>query len=77
MRLLGSYNTPRLLELSGVGDPKILKGVSITPIIELPGVGANLQEHPFIISDFVVKDTVFTFGRCLRGAIQLTGHPDD
>ncbi|KIK56299.1 hypothetical protein GYMLUDRAFT_263776 [Collybiopsis luxurians FD-317 M1] len=59
----GSYNTPRLLELSGIGNPEILSKFNITPVVSLPTVGENLQEHTFLVSDFVVKDGVFTFDR--------------
>lgn len=59
----GSYNTPRLLELSGIGNPEILSKFNITPVVNLPAVGENLKEHAFVISDFVVKEHVFTLGR--------------
>ncbi|KAK7464663.1 hypothetical protein VKT23_003908 [Stygiomarasmius scandens] len=41
----GSFQTPQLLELSGVGDSKILGAHGIPVLQELPGVGANLQDH--------------------------------
>jgi choline dehydrogenase-like flavoprotein len=41
----GSFNSPKLLMLSGVGDPAALARVGIAAAHELPGVGANLQEH--------------------------------
>lgn len=41
----GAFNSPRLLELSGVGDPQVLRAAGVTPRIELPGVGENLQDH--------------------------------
>ncbi|KAG6373749.1 GMC oxidoreductase-domain-containing protein [Boletus reticuloceps] len=59
----GTFNTPRLLELSGIGNPEILSKFNITPIVRLPTVGENLQEHPVVISDFVVKDGVFTLDK--------------
>ncbi|KAF8551713.1 alcohol oxidase [Imleria badia] len=59
----GSYNTPRLLELSGIGKPEILSKFNITTVVNLPTVGENLQEHPYVISDFVVKEGVFTLDR--------------
>ena len=60
--LLGAYNTPRLLELSGIGNPAILSQFNIPTVVDLPAVGENLQEHPCVISDFIVKEGVFTFG---------------
>lgn len=39
----GSYETPKILELSGIGDPKLLRKIGVRPIVDLPGVGENLQ----------------------------------
>ncbi|UOQ91934.1 choline dehydrogenase [Halobacillus shinanisalinarum] len=41
----GAINTPQLLQLSGVGDPKHLRSVGVQPKVNLPGVGENLQDH--------------------------------
>ncbi|HEY8238336.1 MAG TPA: choline dehydrogenase [Candidatus Limnocylindrales bacterium] len=41
----GAINTPQLLQLSGVGDPELLRPLGIARRAELPGVGANLQDH--------------------------------
>ncbi|KAG8218954.1 alcohol oxidase [Butyriboletus roseoflavus] len=59
----GAYNTPRLLELSGIGNPAILSQFNIPTVVDLPTVGENLQEHPYVVSDFIVQDGVFTFDR--------------
>jgi choline dehydrogenase len=41
----GAINSPRLLELSGIGDNVALQHVGIVPQHHLPGVGENLQDH--------------------------------
>ena len=41
----GSINSPQLLELSGVGQPEVLRGQGIEVVHELPGVGENLIDH--------------------------------
>jgi choline dehydrogenase-like flavoprotein len=41
----GAINSPKLLNLSGVGRPDWLKPVGISPLHDLPGVGGNLQDH--------------------------------
>lgn len=41
----GAINTPQLLQLSGVGDAEHLNNLGIDPVINLPGVGENLQDH--------------------------------
>ncbi len=41
----GSINSPKLLELSGIGRPDVLRGLGIDVAHESPGVGENLQDH--------------------------------
>ena len=41
----GAINTPQLLQLSGVGNAKDLRELGVDVVVDLPGVGANLQDH--------------------------------
>lgn len=41
----GTYNSPQLLQLSGVGDPALLQSLGIEVRHALPGVGEGLQDH--------------------------------
>ena len=41
----GAINTPQLLQLSGVGPAPSLDDLGIPVVADLPGVGANLQDH--------------------------------
>ncbi|GJE97030.1 GMC oxidoreductase [Phanerochaete sordida] len=41
----GTYQTPQLLELSGVGAPGVLGAHGVALKVALPGVGENLQDH--------------------------------
>ena len=41
----GAINTPKLLELSGVGNPDVLEQAGIRTVKALPEVGENLQDH--------------------------------
>ncbi|MBK9607850.1 MAG: GMC family oxidoreductase N-terminal domain-containing protein [Betaproteobacteria bacterium] len=41
----GAIASPKLLELSGIGNPKVLSRFGIPVIQELPGVGENLRDH--------------------------------
>ncbi|MGE0219060.1 GMC family oxidoreductase [Mycolicibacterium sp.] len=43
----GSFGTPALLQHSGIGPADHLRSVGITPVVDLPAVGAHLMEHPF------------------------------
>ncbi|HEX7790232.1 MAG TPA: GMC family oxidoreductase N-terminal domain-containing protein [Afipia sp.] len=45
---LGAIDTPRLLMLSGIGDPDELRRLGIAVKAALPGVGQNLQDHPLV-----------------------------
>ena len=42
----GTYNSPQILMLSGIGEPPELAAHGIATVHALPGVGKNLQEHP-------------------------------
>ncbi|MEX2375095.1 MAG: GMC oxidoreductase [Dehalococcoidia bacterium] len=44
----GAMHSPALLLKSGIGPATELKAVGIEPLVDLPGVGKNLQEHPGI-----------------------------
>jgi choline dehydrogenase-like flavoprotein len=41
----GSFNTPQLLKLSGVGPHDELSELGIPTLVDLPGVGSNLQDR--------------------------------
>ena len=41
----GAFNSPQLLQLSGIGDADHLRSVGVEPVHHLPGVGQNLQDH--------------------------------
>jgi choline dehydrogenase len=42
----GAINSPQLLMLSGIGPADHLAEVGIDVVVDLPGVGANLHDHP-------------------------------
>ncbi len=41
----GAIATPQLLQVSGVGPAEHLRSVGVEPVVDLPGVGRNLQDH--------------------------------
>jgi choline dehydrogenase len=51
----GAIATPQLLQLSGIGPSPLLRGHGIDLRHELPGVGANLQDHLQIRPVFKVQ----------------------
>jgi choline dehydrogenase len=61
----GSYNSPQLLMLSGIGPAAQLRRHGIEPVVDLPGVGGNLSEHPHVPMEFAASRPV-TFLNELR-----------
>jgi choline dehydrogenase len=41
----GAFNSPQLLQVSGVGDAARLQAAGVDPVQHLPGVGEHLQDH--------------------------------
>jgi choline dehydrogenase len=41
----GAFNSPQLLQLSGVGPAALLQSLGVPVIADMPGVGADLQDH--------------------------------
>jgi choline dehydrogenase len=41
----GSINSPHLLQISGIGRAEHLQSIGVNVVHDLPGVGANLQDH--------------------------------
>jgi choline dehydrogenase len=67
----GSYNSPQLLMLSGIGPADHLRSVGVTPLHDLPGVGQNLAEHPNVLNLYRARGKIgFTkFLRLDRAAL--------
>ena len=53
----GSIGSPHLLQLSGLGPAALLARHGVTPRHDLPGVGANLQDHLQIRAVFTLRNT--------------------
>ena len=51
----GAVNSPQLLQLSGIGPAALLRQHGIEVVADLPGVGANLQDHLQIRSVYKVQ----------------------
>ncbi len=48
----GAIGSPQILMLSGIGPAEHLEEVGVEPRVDVPGVGQNLQDHPYVISCF-------------------------
>lgn len=42
----GAVHTAQILQLSGIGPAVLLEPLGIDIVADLPGVGANFQDHP-------------------------------
>ncbi len=61
----GTYNSPQLLMLSGIGPADHLRSVGVEVAHDLPGVGQNLLEHPNLLNIYQAKGPL-GFTRFLR-----------
>jgi choline dehydrogenase len=44
----GAFSSPQILMLSGIGPADHLRQTGVKPVLNLPGVGQNLQDHPMV-----------------------------
>lgn len=54
----GAINTPQLLQLSGVGPAALLRPLGIEVVADVPGVGANLQDHLEVYVQYACREPV-------------------
>ena len=69
----GSIGSPQILQLSGIGPSALLQPLGIKPIVDLPGVGTNLQDHLQIRSVYKVQGakTLNTIANSWIGKAQI------
>jgi choline dehydrogenase len=71
----GTYNSPQLLMLSGIGPAEHLGEMGVPVVHDLPGVGRNLAEHPRVPLEFAARGPVtfvnqLRFDRAARAVVQ-------
>lgn len=71
----GTVTSPRLLQLSGIGPAELLKSQGITPLLDAPHVGGNLQDHLginyyFRATEPTLNNVLRPFTGKLRAALQ-------
>ncbi len=63
----GTYGSPAILIRSGIGNSSDLRALGIEPILDLPGVGMNLHDHPVVYLAFAgtreLEGAMIEFGR--------------
>jgi choline dehydrogenase-like flavoprotein len=58
----GAIGSPQLLQLSGIGAAAELEQAGVQVRHDLPGVGRNLQDHPFVTLMWEVSDQQTLYG---------------
>ncbi|KAL8992385.1 MAG: hypothetical protein Q9169_007143 [Polycauliona sp. 2 TL-2023] len=56
----GVFQSPQLLELSGIGSRPLLEKLGIETVIDIPSVGENLQDHAMAGISFEAEDGIAT-----------------
>ena len=62
----GTFQSPKILELSGIGNPNILRPLNIPIVVDNKNVGENLQDHLMTGVSFEVNDGVMTGDSLMR-----------
>ncbi|EWC47253.1 hypothetical protein DRE_03372 [Drechslerella stenobrocha 248] len=57
----GTFQSPLILEASGIGQSPLLTAAGIKPILDLPGVGQNLQDHVYVSASYQLKPGFTSF----------------
>lgn len=69
----GAINSPKILELSGIGQPERIAALGLAPLHDSPGVGENLQDHLQIRTVYKVRNakTLNTMANSMLGKARI------
>ena len=67
----GAFGSPQLLMLSGIGPADHLRAHGIAPVLDLPGVGQNLHDHPDVVMVVNAPKLTDLFGVSPKGVVNL------
>ncbi len=67
----GAFGSPQLLMLSGIGPRQHLASHCIATVVDLPGVGQNLQDHIDYVQAWRAPSSSATFGISARGVSRI------
>ncbi len=65
----GAYGSPELLLRSGIGPSAMLAAAGLEVVADLPGVGTNLQEHPWSVLEVRAVDPAAPGARPVNGSL--------
>ncbi|KAA8915057.1 putative choline dehydrogenase [Sphaerosporella brunnea] len=63
----GTLSSPLVLQRSGIGNPEKLRKAGVDPLVDLPGVGLNFQDHYLTFAAYRAKPDTETFDDFARG----------
>ncbi|KAK6536835.1 hypothetical protein TWF281_001045 [Arthrobotrys megalospora] len=72
----GTYGSPHILELSGIGKPSLLTQYGIPVVVNNPNVGENLQDHVYVPIGFEVNPGIFTLDSFRDGDVFLAAYQE-
>jgi choline dehydrogenase len=67
----GAFGSPQILMLSGIGPGAALQAKGIATRADLPGVGANLQDHIDYVYTYRTRSNTETFGVSVSGGLKV------
>ncbi len=67
----GAFGSPQLLMLSGIGPVDHLRAHGIAPVLDLPGVGQNLHDHPDVVMVVNAPKLTDLFGVSPKGVLTM------
>ena len=67
----GAFGSPQLLMLSGIGPVDHLRAHGIAPVLDLPGVGQNLHDHPDVVMVVNAPKLTDLFGVSPKGVLSM------
>lgn len=67
----GAFGSPQLLMLSGIGPADHLRAHGIAPVLDLPGVGQNLHDHPDVVMVVNAPKLTDLFGVSPKGVLTM------
>src|ERR1700728_4727427 len=84
----GAIESPKLLQLSGIGPGALLQDLGIPVIVDAPSVGANLREHRYLAMQYRVTGgslnnrlsgvgllrSFLNYTLCSKGALEHSAH---
>ncbi|KAK4498314.1 hypothetical protein PRZ48_010972 [Zasmidium cellare] len=63
----GTLSSPLILQRSGIGDAQKLRKAGVKPLVDLPGVGLNFQDHYLTFAPYRAKPWADSFDDFVRG----------